>query len=438
MAADEAQMQAVQRLEALEHEAAELAQRMAGLLQAALMRSREEAAEAKLAGQAARAAAEAVQQHVRECQEALGVEKQKLAAAQQQWEVDDAGSCGSQISGNGLLALQQRVAAAEERVRLAEEAAAQRRQLRDQAEAAATEVAKLGAARAAAAAELAACQQAQRRVAADLQLAESAADAAALRASVAADERRLASGVAAKQAAAGAAASHAEQLAAKLEALKAEVQCLTEARQAAGMGREAVAAAASLEQQAMLRTREQQLQASLHSLRQQEQRLTAEAGALSARMDRSAGSLPTAAGPDTAWRPLHHCFSFRKPENCSKYIEALTVLAGSKLRVLVADSLETAGHLLESVEHGRGGGTRIWPLDSLAAPDHSQSQRRAASAFPAGGARGCLEQRAGSLCVCASTEHASTLHGLLGSHPQPSPGVPILLPCTCRSGGTAC
>ncbi|KAL4425175.1 hypothetical protein ABPG75_009191 [Micractinium tetrahymenae] len=379
VAADEAQMKAVERLEALEHEAAELAQHMAGLLQAALTKCQQEAAEGELAGQAARHAVAVAEQRVEECREGLEAARQALAAAQQQCQEEGGGGA----SKSGLLALRQRVAAAEEEVRLAEEAAQRRQQLAAQLEAAAAEVARLEAARTAAAAELAACQQAQRRVASDLQLADSAANAAALRVLLAVEERRLAAAVAAKQAAVGAAASQAEETAARLAELQAERQRLVDAQQAAGAGRHAVGTSLQ-QQQAVLRAREQQLQARLQAFRQQEQRLAAEAGTLAARLARAAGGSPATSGPNAAWRPLHQCFTFREPQSCAQYAGALAVLAGRKLGVLVADSLEAAGRLLASSAGGQGGGARIWPLDSLAAADYSERQRQAAAAFPTG------------------------------------------------------
>lgn len=379
MAADEAQLKAVERLEAMEHEAAELAQRMAGLLHAALAKCRGQGAEGEAAGRAARDAAVTARRRVQECQEELDAARQALA---QQRQGEDGGSGSSQGSKVSLLKLQQRVAAAEEEVTLVEEATARRQQLAAQLEAAAAEVARLEAARTAAAAELAACQQAQRRMKVDLQLAGSAADAVALRASLAAEERRLAAAVFSKQSTARAASSRMQETAARLAELSAEQQRLAAAQQAAATGSDA---ASSIPQvQAALRAREQQLRALLQPLRQQEQSLAAEAGTLAARLARVVGTPPTPPDVSAAWRPLHQCFAFREPQGCSRYAEALAVLAGRKLGVLVADSLAEAGRLLASAAGARGGGARIWPLDALAAEDHSERQRRAAAAFPAG------------------------------------------------------
>ncbi|KAI3434939.1 hypothetical protein D9Q98_002993 [Chlorella vulgaris] len=54
----------------------------------------------------------------------------------------------------------------------------------------------------------------------------------------------------------------------------------------------------------------------------------------------------------------------------------LLVLAGRKLGVLAAGSIEAA------VALAAGSGTRIWPPNGLTAPDHTQQQQRAAQHFP--------------------------------------------------------
>ncbi|KAI3434940.1 hypothetical protein D9Q98_002994 [Chlorella vulgaris] len=61
---------------------------------------------------------------------------------------------------------------------------------------------------------------------------------------------------------------------------------------------------------------------------------------------------------------------------CQQYAEGLQVLAGRKLGVLAAGSIEAA------VALAAGGGTRIWPPNGLTAPDHTQQQQRAAQHFP--------------------------------------------------------
>ncbi|KAI3435039.1 hypothetical protein D9Q98_003090 [Chlorella vulgaris] len=92
-------------------------------------------------------------------------------------------------------------------------------------------------------------------------------------------------------------------------------------------------------------------------------------------------------GGSQRWRlpPSFQCFGVSDLEGCQQYAEALQVLAGRKLGGVVADSTEAAAALMAA-----GGGTRIWPLDGLAAPDGTQQQCRAAQHFPDGETGGGL------------------------------------------------
>ena len=230
-------------------------------------------------------------------------------------------------------------------------------------------VARAEAAAAAAAAELAAAQQAQQAVQRQAQQAQSAASARALQASVAAEVEQLDAAVAAKQGALAEAASQVEATSARLAELQAEKQRLQATQQAASRVGASGTSLAALQAQAR-----QQVD-SLSQLRRQEQRLTAEVGTLAARLGGGSGD---------GWRPLHRCFSFRDPAGSQQHAAALQVVAGGRLGVLVADSTAVAGRLLEG---GAPAGARIWPLDGLAARDHSAAQRAAAQRFPPGAAR---------------------------------------------------
>lgn len=81
--------------------------------------------------------------------------------------------------------------------------------------------------------------------------------------------------------------------------------------------------------------------------------------------------------------PLHSCFTFKSAGDCTQYSTALEVLAGRKLRVIVARTAKAAAALA-----GRGGaaGQRLWALDILPGANRAleQRQRKAQEAFSAG------------------------------------------------------
>lgn len=299
--------------------------------------------------------------------------KQQLADAEQH-----AGSSG------GLLALQQRVAEAEEELRLLSEKQQRQHSLLAQLEQAGAAVRQLAAARSQVGSELAACQLGQRKVVADLQLAETEESGAALLASLMAEEDRLAAAVRAKQQAVAAVAQGAEGLASQLRVLLAEQQRLAAIPKVAGASSSNASGAGLLawqqEQQhelASLQGRLQQHRAGLQLLQRQEQRLQLEAGTLAARLGSSTPGGGAAAS--VAWRPLHRCFALKDPQQSRAQAQALQVLGGGKLGVVVADSMEAAGKLLAA-----GVGARIWPLDSLSAADHQAQHARAAQHFAQG------------------------------------------------------
>ncbi|PSC67424.1 chromosome segregation SMC [Micractinium conductrix] len=377
VAGHQEQLEALERLELLDRETAELAQQQGGLLSAALAHCRANAAAATADGGAAALNIMAAREALARAHSQVEAAQAALAAAHRQQ--------GEEASGSGgLLALQARMAAAEAELRLAEEQAARLQHLQSALAASAAEAQQLEVARAQAAANLTACQLAQRRVDSDLGLAEGEAAGAELAASVAAEERRLAAAVAAKQAAAAAAGSLAEEMQRRLLALQEEHAQLAAAAQQSG-------GSSGVEQEqdaAAVRKAGQEQRTRLRHLQQQEQCLAAEAGTLAARLPSctGGGAAAAAAGvpggaPPPPCRPLHQCFTFRDPQQCSRYSEALTVLGGGKLGVVVADSLEAAGQLLAG---GGAGGARIWPLDSLQAADRTSQQHRAAQAFPEG------------------------------------------------------
>ncbi|PRW20630.1 putative polyamine transporter isoform A [Chlorella sorokiniana] len=357
VAASEEQLKAAERHEQLEHEAASLAQQLAEALQAAVGAAAAAADEGAAAAEAANFKAQAAQQALEDAQAALAAAQSEAAAAEQQ----PGGSAGSDAT---LLSLQQHLAAAEEEVRLL--AARQQRwaelQAAVQQEQAA--VARLTTAHNRAAAEAAAASQAQRQLEADLRLAESAASAQSLAKAVAAEVQQLGAAVAEGEQAAAAAAAAVSSSEARLAELQPERSRAAEALQAA----QAAASGAPSGQAAEALV--QQQQAKLSQLRRRESQLAQEAGTLAVRLGGSAGD---------GWRPLHACFSFADPAAAKQHTAALQVLDDGKLAVAVADSMEAAGQLLAA-----GSGQRIWPLDSLVAADHTQQQRRAAQAFPAG------------------------------------------------------
>lgn len=366
-AVDGEKLRAVERLHQIDHEAADMAQRMAGMLQAGVELCRSQAAAGQAATEAASARLAEARVQVDRWQGEVEDARQQLAAAQEQ-----AGVTG----GDEVLPLQQAVAAAEEEVRLLMEQQQRRHQLEAQLEQAAAAVQQLAATHSQAAVELAECQQAHCRLDAELQQAESAATLSALHASLAAEERQLAAAVAAKELAVAAAKATAMETSGRLQELQVEQQRLRNAALVAGS--EPGCDDSSRQGRPQLRLKLEmeavQQRGRLQQIQQQEQQLQVEVGMLAAQLGRTA---PSSSG--ATWRPLHQCFSLQEPQRCQQYATALQVLAGSKLDVVVVDSLEAAGQLLAA-----GGGTRIWPLDSLVATDHTLQQRRATQHFPSG------------------------------------------------------
>ena len=286
------------------------------------------------------------------------------AAAQAEADAAEQQARGSAGSEAALLPLQQRLAVAEEEVRLL--AAQQQRwaKLHACVQEEQTAVARLTAAHDRAAAAAAAALQAKRQLDADLRLAETEASAKSFAVSVGADVQQLEAAVVAGRQASAAAAAAVDSGEARLAELQAErgraAEALQQAQMAAAGARSGQAGIAQVQQQ----------RAQLAQVRCRESQLAQEAGTLAARLGSASGS---------GWRPLHACFHFADSAAAKQHATALQLLAGSKLAVAVADGMEAAGHLLAA-----GGGERIWPLDSLLAADHTQQQRRAAQAFPAG------------------------------------------------------
>lgn len=350
-------------------QAASLAQQQAGLLQAALHLCGS-------ASEAGAASAEEASSRVDGARGAVHSCQRELAQAVQRLEEATA-AAADRGDTSGLQHLATALAALEEEVRLLNEQQRRHAQLEAQLAAERAAVERLTAASSAAAAELASCQQAQRQAAADLQLAESASSAQALQASLEAEERQLAAAVAAREQAVASAVAAAEQTASLLPDLLSEQRRAQAALQAA----QNAVGASGLRQLATFQAQMQQQHARLQQLQHQEQSLQAEAGTLAARLVGACGgsSSSSAGAGSRACRPLHQCFSFRDPQRCQQFATVLQVLAGSKLGVLVADSLEAAGQALAA-----GGGSRIWPLDSIVAADYTAQQRRAAQQFGAG------------------------------------------------------
>ena len=307
---------------------------------------------------------EAAGRDAQAAQQALDAAQAAAAAAQAEADAAEQHARGSAGSDAALLPLQQRLAVAEEEVRLL--AAQQQRwaELHASLQEEQTAVTRLTAAHHRAALAAAAALQAKRQLDADLQLAQTAASAKSFSASVSAEVQQLEAAVAAGRQAAAAAAAAVDSGEARLAELQAErgraVEALQQAQIAAAVPRSGEAGIAQVQQQ----------RAQLAQLRRRESQLAQEAGTLAARLGSASGS---------GWRPLHTCFHFADSAAAKQHATALQLLAGNKLEVAVADGMEAAGHLLAA-----GGGQRIWPLDSLLAADHTQQQLRAVQAFPAG------------------------------------------------------
>lgn len=367
MAASQEQLKAAERHEQLEHEAAALAQQLAEALQAAVAAATTGADRGASAADAADRNVQAAQQVLEDAQAALASAQAEAAEAAQQ-------PSGLAAGDAGLLLLQQRLAAAEEEVRLLTAQQQRWSELNATVQQDQAAVSRLTAARNRAAAEAANAAQAQRQLEADVWLAESAASALSLAASVTAEVQQLEAAVAASVQASAAAAATVQGSQARLAELQGE------RTRAAQLLQAAQSAAADVPAGPLAAAQAQQLRAKLAQLRRRESQLAQEAGTLAARLGGSSGD---------GWRPLHACFSFSDPAAVQQHATALQVLAGGKLAVVVADGMEAAGHLLTA-----GGGQRIWPLDSLMAADHNQQQRRAAAAFLAGEhAINCLGSR---------------------------------------------
>lgn len=399
VAADAARFAALQRQEAAEHEAAALAQAHASLLQQACSQ-----ADADVAA-AAEAASGAAEQ--------LGVARSAVAQCQRELAAAQASLAEQRGQGAGageLLPLQQRLAEAEEEVRLLEQRLQRQRQLEAGLEQQRAAAARAEAGAAAAAAELAAAQQARQAVERQAQQAQSAASARALQDSIAAEVEQLHAALTAKQSALAMSASQVEAASSRLAELQSEQQRLQAAQPASGSGGDSADLAA-------LQAQTRQQADTLSQLRRQEQRLTADVGTLAARLGGGSGA---------GWRPLHRCFRFHDPASSLQHAQALQVVAGGRLSVLVADSTAVAGRLLEG---GAPAGARIWPLDGLVARDHSAAQRAAAQHFPPGAGCGSGWSLLQACVQAVGGQHASTLAPFCRQRSiQRSP---------CRPGGAA-
>ncbi|KAI3435036.1 hypothetical protein D9Q98_003088 [Chlorella vulgaris] len=368
-------LKALARLHRLVEETASLAQQVAGKLQAAVGLCQSEAAQGAAARQRAATGVEAARQRESELRGEFEAARQRLDAALE-------GQQAAINSSTELLALQQAVEVAAEELRLLTEQQQRRRALEEVAAATAADARQQSAVCGRLAAELAACQQAQHAVAADLEQASSAAAIAALLVSQTAEERQLRAALSAAELAVSAAAAAAAATGVELAELQAEQQRGEAAAQQKSSAAQAAAVGGALQAgaQASLQQQLHQQQERLVAAQRQEQAAQLEAGTLAARLRAAVGcsGSGTAASGGTR-RPLFHCFGVADPLGCQQYAEALQVLVGRKLGVVVADSTEAAAALMAA-----GGGTRIWPLDGLAAPDHTQQQRRAAQHFPGG------------------------------------------------------
>jgi hypothetical protein len=368
-------LKALARLHRLDEEAASLAQQVAGKLQAAVGLCQSQAAQGAAARQRAATGVEAARQRESELRGEFEAARQRLDAALEGQQAAISGSIEQ-------LALQQAVEVAAEELGLLTEQQQRRRALEEAAAATTADARQQSVARGRLAAELAACQQAQQAVAADLEQASSAAAVAALLVSQTAEERQLRAALSAAELAVSAAAAAAAATRVELAELQAEQQQAEAAAQRkSSAAQAAVGCALQAGAQAILQQELHQQQERLVAAQRQEQAAQLEAGTLAARLRAAVGfsGRGTAASGGTC-RPLFQCFGVSDPGACQQYAAALQVLAGSKLGVVVADSTEAAAGLMAA-----GGGIRIWPLDGLAAPDHTQQQRRTAQHFPDGG-----------------------------------------------------
>jgi hypothetical protein len=331
-------LKALARLHRLDEEAASLAQQVAGKLQAAVGLCQSQAAQGAAARQRAATGVEAARQRESELRGEFEAARQRLDAALEGQQAAISGSIEQ-------LALQQAVEVAAEELGLLTEQQQRRRALEEAAAATTADARQQSVARGRLAAELAACQQAQHAVAADLEQASSNAALAPLLASQTAEERRLKGALSAAELAVSAAAAAAAETGVELAELQAEQQRAEAAAQRKSSAAQAAAAGGALQAgaQAILQQQLQQQRERLAAAQQQEQAAQLEAGTLAARLRAAVGcsGRATAASGGTC-RPLFQCFGVSDPGACQQYAEALQVLAGSKLGVVLVDSTKAA------------------------------------------------------------------------------------------------
>ncbi|KAK9812833.1 hypothetical protein WJX72_004444 [[Myrmecia] bisecta] len=96
-------------------------------------------------------------------------------------------------------------------------------------------------------------------------------------------------------------------------------------------------------------------------------------------------------GQHGAVRYAHECFSFKSPsETASPALEALDIIAGGKMGILVVPSTKHATDLLaqraKQAQHGGAASRplRIWPLDHLSAANHMDKHRSIQAKFKSG------------------------------------------------------
>lgn len=355
MAADEAHLERLERLERLQRQVDELARAQAHTLSAALALGEGEEAEAAARKEAADGALWQALKQEEACRSEVAELEADLEEYQLGKESGDEGSAAAQQ----LATLEEEAAVLLGRLEVC-------RALEQRREAALNGVRQAAAAHACAAADWAAAQQAQCRGEEGLRLARAAGPPARLREALAVEVRQLHEALAAQEAEAQAAEGEVQRCSKRAAALQEEqLRLAAAAKSAPTAGRET----ALLQELAVQRSRQQ-------AAVKRERQLGAEAAALRAQL--------AARGPATpppGCRPLHACFSFRDPEACQPYREALEVLAGCALHTLVADTTTAAGAALAACA---GRGLRVWPLDALRTADRTVQQRAAAAAFDPG------------------------------------------------------
>ena len=289
--------------EAVEREAAEAEQQLAQAYTAALARcdaedGEEAAAATELRGALAAASEEEVAQRARHA--ALAQELSALQA----------------YNPAALMLLRQRVAAAEEQARIAEEQAAARGAAEHELRRRRAWAAEARAGHARAEAELGALLQAARRAEDDVQRAQQAGSGEGVAAGLRLAVESLQEEAEAQRLALSSGAERAEACGARLAELRRLQRELTAARAGAERAQDRI-----VQRQLGPAAQPGVLASRLAALRQHQQ-------LLAGRVQGAAAQL--GAGPPGATaRPLHSCFAFRDPGACRPYALALDALAGS-------------------------------------------------------------------------------------------------------------